>query len=841
MLMSQIARGPNAPRIVANLESNALLILATPADLAVIDEMIRAIDSEGSEFRKTHVYPLEHADAATVLQSVREMVGPNARVSAHFGSNSIVITDTEANVARAFDLIQKLDEASQMEDVVTQVVPLENSNASVLVEPLTNIVNQVNSVVGQGNKPEVQVYPEIEANTIVIIGASEDVAQLERIVTELDQEAVLDREPAVFFLEKANATEIAREIQQLYTGISNRVPPRIVANTWANAIMVFADPQDTQIIGDLVSDLDQSEGRRRVVEIFELQNSDASVMAAKIAELFQYGGVDPRTSRSSRSYRYSSYGGSGRRDEGLTEGMVAVIPDLRLNALIVTAEPQDIDQVAKIIETLDVEGTHTSEPRVFQLENAEAEALAETLEQLFAEFDYTQGYYYSDSREVGVSDLSGKVRIIPDSTTNSLIVLSSSPKAFDVVAEMIAELDKPSIQEARTQIIKVNHADVVALAKTLTTIFKKDEGADERRNFFFSDFFGGSGGGGAGSSYSNLIGKVRIEPDTRTSSLLVVTPEVFFPSVAKIVETLDIPTKQIMLEVLIAELTRNNERDLGLQWGVDPQTGEIGQISVNNQEIFNYDTDRDDYINPFASPTDYVSGHSLSDPAQFITLNNTQFNVVLNFLQSCRDISIKQRPRVTAADNLPALIRVGSETPFISSIDQSAGQTTTAVEYRPLGLTLEVTPHINSATEVTLDISVQDGAIDSSVSPLAGLAFTFTDREINTKAVVRDRHTVVLGGVIVERDRVQIDDVPVLNRLPVVGKRLFSNENTVTETVELLTFITPYILNDSRDAKLATEMVQQESQNYSLREMDLENGKWPEEYADKNQKGPWEE
>ena len=138
-------------------------------------------------------------------------------------------------------------------------------------------------MVGRGNKPEVQVYPEIEANTIVIIGASDDVAQLERIVSDLDQESVLDRKPAVFFLEKANATEIAREIQQLYIGISNRVPPRIVANTWANAIMVFADPQDTQIIGDLVTDLDQSEGRRRVVEIFELEN--LAEMQAKVAPI----------------------------------------------------------------------------------------------------------------------------------------------------------------------------------------------------------------------------------------------------------------------------------------------------------------------------------------------------------------------------------------------------------------------------------------------------------------------------------------------------------------------------------------------------------------------------
>ncbi|MCA9411686.1 MAG: hypothetical protein KC944_10800, partial [Candidatus Omnitrophica bacterium] len=835
-LMAQLSRGPNAPRVGTNLESNALVVVATPADLIIIERIIEGIDSDLAGLRRTEVIPLEHADAQTLYQTLSQMAGPGGTLTVHADSNSVVYTDTEANIQKMKKIIEDLDAESQMDNVVQKVVTLKNTNATSITTPLQNIISQVSGFQAKGSKPPTQVYPEVEANAVVIVGASEDVSQLSRIVSELDSEAMYNREPVIVFLERARARDVAQELQQLFTlQRSNRTPPRIVANEWANALMVVADPQDAEMIEKIAVQLDTSEGNKRVVEIFVLENSDASALAEKLRALFQEGG---RTTGNNRRSYYGYYGySSGRRSEGLTEGEIGVTADLRLNALIVTAEPQDMDQVKELIELLDMESPFSGEPKVYSLKNAEAEAIAETLNDLFSDTDFVRNRYYTESRDVTVSGLSGRVRVMAVPQTNSIIVLASSPSAFETVEELIDELDVPNERAGKTQVIKVDNADVTSLKKTLEDLFKPEEQNNTNRSlFFFDDFFGGNGGAG-GDSFSNLIGKVRIQADTRTSSLLVVTPEVYFPAVQHIVETLDVPTKQVMLKVLIAEITRRNQRDLGFQWGVDPDTGEVGQISINNTEIFNFDNDRGDTYSPLTSPIDLITTGGFTDAAQFFTLNQTQFGTVINFLQSCQDVAVKQSPMIIAADNERAYIKVGQRTPFVSDISAVGGQVNSSVEYQDIGLSLEVTPKINSETTVTLSIKLTDGAIDPTIPLLSGVAATFTDREIETSPIVQNRNTVVLGGVIFDRENEIIDEVPFLHRLPVVGDKVFTNRAKNKETVELITFITPYILNDEEDATMATEMVRQKSNDQDLKRSDLKNGDWPVEYVEEGDSG----
>ncbi|MCA9427633.1 MAG: hypothetical protein KC994_21310, partial [Candidatus Omnitrophica bacterium] len=165
------------------------------------------------------------------------------------------------------------------------------------------------------------------------------------------------------------------------------------------------------------------------------------------------------------------------------------------------------------------------------------------------------------------------------------------------------------------------------------------------------------------------------------------------------------------------------------------------------------------------------------------------------------------------------------------------GQVNSSVEYQDIGLSLEVTPKINSETTVTLSIKLTDGAIDPTIPLLSGVAATFTDREIETSPIVQNRNTVVLGGVIFDRENEIIDEVPFLHRLPVVGDKVFTNRAKNKETVELITFITPYILNDEEDATMATEMVRQKSNDQDLKRIDLKNGDWPVEYVEEGDSG----
>ncbi len=831
-IMAQISIGPNAARIVPNAENNALLVLASPADRAIIEQMIKTLDSPEGGLRRVHILQLKHADALQLVQSLRMTMNQTAAIAAHADSNSIIIADTDANVQKLTEIIRELDQESRPEDLASEVIPLVNSKAGALAQPLSTIISQFTAQRGRKNKPPLQSYADPEANSLVIIGSSDEVHQLGRIVKELDAESLSDRKPEVFFLEYARASDLATEIGQLFAQTAARMgpPAKVVPDTWANALLVIADPRDMEWVRRIIKELDTREGRKRVVEIFELENADASVLAERLQGLFAPG-TDTGRGRRRGYYDYYDYFG-GRRTETLTEGQVTIIADQRLNALIVTAEPQDMNQVADLIDALDIQAPNLEGPKVYHIENGEAETLAQTLQNLFSDTDYRSGWYYGYPQETSISGLSGKVRVTADVTTNSIIVMASSPRAFDVIEQMLKELDKPSVQSGRTNIIPVKNALAQDLKKLLTDLFRPEENAESsRRRFFFYDYFGGGGGGGgAGGSFSNLIGKVRIEADTRTNSLLVITPEMYRPSVEKLIESLDAPTAQVLLETLIVEVTLGDDCDQGIQWGVDPITGDVGKISIGNTEVLTFDNDRSEFFDSDSYGTSLFN--TAADNLQFFSLNRTEFNAVINFLDSNRNLNVQSRPGILTENNRPALVRVGTRTPTITDISNTGGTTTTSVTYEELGLTLEVTPHINSATMVSLNIQLKDGAIDPTIAPLNGMAYTFTDREFKTQLKVTNHHTAVLAGVISEKHADTVHKVPFLNRLPYVGDKVFTNTSRSSEKVELLTFITPYILNSRADVFMATEMASRKSRSPVLRKMDLINGEWPEEYVD---------
>ncbi len=838
-VMSQISMGPNAARIVPIPDNNALLVLANPADRDVIERVLKTLDTPEGGLQRVHLYRLKHADPTQLVQSLRTTMSQTAAIAAHPESNSIIFADTQSNVDQLFKIIKELDKESRPEDLVSEVISLQNSKAGAISQPLQTIISQINAQRIRRNKPPLQSFADPDANSVVIVGASDDVAPMARIVRELDAESLSERKPEVFFLEYARASDMANEIRQLFVETSRLgAPSRVVADEWANALLVIADPRDMDWIRRLIKELDTREGRKRVVEIFVLENADASVLSERLQGLFVPG--SGTGSRSRRPSYYDDYFG-GRRSETLTEGQVTIIADQRLNALIVTAEPQDMSQVADLIDALDIQAPNLEGPVVYHIENGEAETLAQTLESLFSDTSYQGGYYYPVERDTSISGLSGKVRVIAEPTTNSIIVLASSPRAFDVVEKMLKELDRPSVQSGRTNIIPVKHALAQDLKKLLTDLFKPEDNAGAgRRRFLFDDFFGGGMAGGAGGgSFSNLIGKVRIEADTRTNSLLVITPDLYRPSVENLISALDAPTSQVLLETLIVEVTLGDDCDQGIQWGVDPTTGEVGKVAISNREVLTFDNDRSDFFDPneFGNSVFNTAAENL----QFFSLNQTQFQAVINFLQSNRNLNVQSRPGILTENNRKATVRVGTRTPTISNITVTNNTTSTEVAYEELGLTLEVTPHINSATMVTLTVNLKDGAIDPTIPPLAGTAYTFTDREFVTQLKVTNHHTAILAGVISQKESSQVHQVPFLHRLPVVGNKVFTNTAHTTEKVELLTFITPYILNSRADVIMATEMTKKKSRSPALRNLDMENGDWPEVFVDEHQNDPWAE
>ena len=819
--------GPTKPIVKAYPESNSLLIIAEPSDHIRAREIIENLDKPESYGVETRLFRLNNASAQAVVTSLKGAVGNPEKLVADAGSNSVVYTDTPANLARIGALIRSYDEQIGPDELISRTIPLKHASAASIAEPLQKLVASVSSRLQAKGRTPVQAYTDSKSNAVVLMGAAEDVQQLERIVQSLDIAPLAERRPELISLKFANAEELGQRLQMLFA--QTRQPggseTSIVGDSWSNTLVVLADPRDVEWIRQLIKVMDTEEGGKRDIEIRRLDHAEATDLAEKLTELFQFGGqqVGGSRSRSRSRWSYYGYGGGGRGST--SEEEVSIIADTRLNALIITAKPQDMAQVLEMIELLDIKTENLEGPFVYHIEHAEAESVAETLEDLFSDTDYEGAFYFPIERDIGVSGLAGKIRVIAAPTTNSIIVLASTPRAKEVVEYMIKELDQPSVQAGQTNIIPVKNARAQDLAELLNDLFAEEQEGQGGGRRFYWDFM--SQGDGGGASFSNLIGKVRIKADTRTNSLLVITPDLYRDSLKELVDELDRPTSQVLLEVLIAEVSLTNDEEKGIQWGVDPLNGDVGRATVNSQELLSHANDR-------ANLPTFLPGGLLStlggggDSFQHVNLTSTQFSAVLNFLDTTRNLNILSRPNILTAENKKADFRVGSRTPFVSEISQDGNFVNTAIDYEDLGLTVEVTPRINSADQVTLDILITDGDIDESVPPLNG-ALTFTDRRIDTELVVHNRNTVFIAGLISEREFDEVNRVPLLWRLPLVGDKAFTNIGKSREKVELLTFITPYIIVSRSDMEMATKMRRDGSKSKHLMGRDLRSGDWPVE------------
>jgi len=281
--------------------------------------------------------------------------------------------------------------------------------------------------------------------------------------------------------------------------------------------------------------------------------------------------------------------------------------------------------------------------------------------------------------------------------------------------------------------------------------------------------------------------------DERTNTLLVQDTAKKLQEVRRLIDILDIPVKQVVIEARIVTVTDNVNEEFGIRWGVtDTQSSGASSGSLEGADLAGGGIipTLSDRLN-VNLPVSEAAGTIAFQVAKLA--NGTILDLELSALERENKGEIIARPSITTANQMPAFIEQGTEIPYVSAASSGA----TTVSFKPAVLSLRVTPQITPDNRVILDLLITQDTRGDTVKTAIGEAVAIDTQKIGTQVLVNNGETIVLGGIYQQQLINAVTKVPVLGDVPLVGW-LFRTQKEFTERRELLIFVTPRILDNSK-------------------------------------------
>lgn len=437
------------------------------------------------------------------------------------------------------------------------------------------------------------------------------------------------------------------------------------------------------------------------------------------------------------------------------------------NVLILSGRGSNVNKVARVIGRIDQKNDRPVE--VIPLEHASARDVVRVLNEMAVGSDVSFNLAVADDR------------------TNSVLLGGERNRRLELRA-LIALLDAPPVEGGDTRVRYLNYADSENLAAQLSAQFQ-DEGTEEKR--------------------------VLVTADVATNALIIDAPPTTMRQMLAVVDQLDIRRAQVLVEVLIAEVSAERANQLGVNWAAyDPQR------VLGSTDFPASGTSLRELVAGSLSGTDQgraVAAEALGPGAGFavgrVRDEGLSFAALISAVENTQGANILGTPMVVTLDNEEATINVGQNVPFVTGSYASSGinPSTADGQIRPfttvnrgdVGLNLTITPRINRGDAVRLEIMQELSEIAPTVAGAVDLVTN--TRELTTAVIVEDGGTLVLGGLIQDKIRESRQSVPVLGSLPLIGA-LFRASGQTREKTNLMLFIRPTILRDSAQADAATNV-----------------------------------
>ena len=379
------------------------------------------------------------------------------------------------------------------------------------------------------------------------------------------------------------------------------------------------------------------------------------------------------------------------------------------------------------------------------------------------------------------------------------IVLIGSAQGLREAERVIKELDLPSRTE-NFHVYKLHNADAKTVAEQLSQILATAAKLSPDKE------------GGVPST---------VVPDLPTNSLIFTASQEQYNSLKSILEQLDTQPKQVMLRGLIAEVSLNKLNSAGIDWAAwggdlmgdaviagNVQLGNTG-VPSDMQQLYQSLITREENVPLYDNQGNYM-GNS--------TTTNTQgaglMYAYIRLLNRFDAINVLSMPRLLCTDNLESSLQVGQVIPQLTGSLTNQANTdsvTNSYEYKDVGLILTVTPHIRSGNLVALEIEQRIEELQTTTNNATPIT---SKREVKTSVLVANGQTVIIGGLIKEAEKELKNRVPFFSYIPLIGN-LFKSTEKQREKVDLMIFLTPYIIETPEHASQVTDRIIRDGQELS--------------------------
>ncbi|HQL00018.1 MAG TPA: type II secretion system secretin GspD [Smithellaceae bacterium] len=453
--------------------------------------------------------------------------------------------------------------------------------------------------------------------------------------------------------------------------------------------------------------------------------------------------------------------------------------------LIITDYLSNVRRIEEIIRALDVEEAGDQITYV-ALQNASASEVVKSLSGIFQQ------------RRPNVRS----IRLVADTRTNSVIIFASVSDT-EGVRRLIALMDKDVPRgESNIQVYRLQNAVAEDLAKVLTSIVRESSSSAG------SATAAAPGAPSPVRSAPVVSRNVQIVPDKATNTLVIMAEREDYKIMENIIKQLDVPRAMVYIEALIMEVNATKDFNLGVEWRGVKDTGSItgfdnarsaGFIGSGTGLLPSATAIADTTLSALAFP----SGFSMGIIGAGIKIGEVVFPTIGAMVQAYKhdkDVSILSTPQLMTLDNEEAEINVGSNVPYITR--QESTTTSTLVnyntyEYKDVGVVLNITPNINEENLIRLKISQEVTKVTSGADKATP---TTLKRTVKTTVVIKDKETIVIGGLIGDSTDDNVNKVPLLGEIPLLGW-LFKSKSQTREKTNLYVFLTPQIVRTQQDAE----------------------------------------
>lgn len=833
--------------IVPESTLNALIVVGTRANAAAVAALARMLDVPAAAASNTvRIFPLQVAAAERVGGMLTEVfkgqiaagtlrpednlvVVPDAR------TNSLVISTSPRSFRMVEELIGQLDAKSAVPLFGVTVIPVPSGDVRELAPRLERLLQERISAsrrAGEQSVPsdKVSIQPDPATNSLLVAASPENVETIRQLLDVLTKGAealAASQTIDVINVTSARAEDLAGAIRDLYVEKEQRLrgqdAVRVTGDARLNALIVRGTADDVRAIRALVERLDGAQVAT-VTEIrrIELKQADAAdvvkllqnVLAGRpIAGAGVVGQRKSQVLRFIREQTARSLKDKGEADgtpteaaiSGAVQEQVTLTAELRTNSLVVVAPSRLMVLIEALVADLDTTTAGGRNVRVFRLKNADARAMADVLRDLFnlrqqgsqlvlvpgrSDDQPTEGGKEKPAPELYPTlDERQQLAITIDARTNSLLV-SATPEYLDRVEKVITELDNVEAQEREQVVFELRNAKAPAIAQTLRSYFT--EQSERARQILGTDR--------AGSLLRILEHEITVQGDAGSNRLLVGVSPKYKEMVSKLVQELDSTPPQVMIQVLLAEVTIDADKSWGLEFKVGPFGGEAYKIG--------------------GTATSAGVATSLGVPN--LSVSSTDFDLLIRALEAQGRLEVLSRPEILVNNNEKARIQVGENVALVESVQRyDTGNTVADVTREDVGIILSVTPNISADGFVRMDILPEISKVSARTTQITEdfQAPIITKRQVETNVTVKDGETIVIGGLLQTSEEERTSKIPLLGDIPLAGN-LFRSTTYTNSKTELLVLLTPRVIrSDGQSSAALTDLSDKELERLSKPEL----------------------